>query len=309
MVTSNTLPELPFKAWTKTRLTVHIILQILGKTRLKSTTRKNHWWYITLYVSSRGFSTHEIPIHNGLESVEIEFNVKRKAVVMRVSTGEEITMSLANSPTIADFYKAYLNKLGSLGLHPNFVETPFDLEIEKPFETITEYHHYDWEYIEKFWKIMLWNHNVFQEFGGRFYGKTCPVHIYWHHLDLVVTRFSGKKLPPMDRATRIIEKETYSHEQISFGFWVGDKNIPEPMYYSYTYPSPDGISEEPLQPKEAHWQDSNGSPMALLRYEDVRSTNHPRKTVLDFLESTYQAGAKKAGWNIDELKVPDLDQL
>jgi hypothetical protein len=49
--------------------------------------------------------------------------------------------------------------------------------------------------------------------------------------------------------------------------------------------------------------------MALLRYEDVKNSTNPRKAVLDFLESTYQAGAKRAKWNIDELTVPDLDQL
>ena len=113
----------------------------------------------------------------------------------------------------------------------------------------------------------------------------------------------------MDTSARVLEKDTYSHEQISFGFWAGDKNVPEPMYYSYTYPSPKGIDEEILQPKEAKWQDSNGSPMALLNYEAVKNSSNPRKAVLDFLESAYQAGAKRANWNIEELTVPDLDNL
>ncbi len=99
------------------------------------------------------------------------------------------------------------------------------------------------------------------------------------------------------------------HEQISFGFWIGDKNVPEPMYYSYTYPSPKGIDKETLQPEGATWQDSNGSPMALLSYETVKSSSNPRKAVLDFLESAYQAGAKCANWKIEELRVPDLDKL
>ena len=81
------------------------------------------------------------------------------------------------------------------------------------------------------------------------------------------------------------------------------------MYYSYTYPSPKGIDEEALQPKGAKWQDSNGSPMALLSYEVVKNSSNPRKAVLDFLESAYQAGAKRADWNIGELTVPDLDKL
>ncbi len=306
---SEKLPELPFENWNDSRITVHIILQIIGKTRLASTPRKNHWWYITLYVSPKGFSTRDIPVNDGLDSVEIEFNIAKKAVIITKSAGEEIVISLSENPTIADFYKEYISKLKSTGLSFDFVEKPFDVEIEKPFSEITEYHHFDWEHIEKFWKIMQWNNSILNEFSGRFYGKSCPVHIYWHHLDLVVTRFSGKKLPPMDASARVLEKDSYSHEQISFGFWAGDAKVREPMYYSYTYPSPKGIDEEVLQPIEATWQDSNGSPMALLSYETVKNASNPRKTVLDFLESAYQAGAKRANWNIEELTVPDLDKL
>lgn len=186
------LPALPFDEWTETRITVHLLLQILGKTRLKSTTRKNHWWYITLYVTPRGFGTYSIPINDGLDSFEMEFNIKRKAVIISQSSGKEIVLSLEDSPTIADFYTRFMGEINGIGVFPKFIDRPFDVGIDKSFNEITEYHHYDWKYINTFWKLMLWNNNVFKEFSGRFYGKTCPVHIYWHHLDLVVTRFSGK---------------------------------------------------------------------------------------------------------------------
>jgi len=309
MKTSDKLPVLPFEEWAETRLTVHLILQIIGKTRLKLTRRKNHWWYITIYVTSRGFGTHSIPINDGLDSFEIEFNVRKRAVVLSKSTGDEIEISLTTNPTIATFYKQFMEALEQWGCKPDFVPKPFDLGIEKPFAEITEYHHYDWEYIEKFTQMMRWNNDVFQEFSGRFYGKTCPVHIYWHHLDLTVTRFSGKRLPPMDKGARILEKESYSHEQISFGFWAGDDNMPEPMYYAYTFPSPDGLDKERIQPDQAKWVDSNGSPMALLRYNDVIQSENPRELVLEFLESTYQAGASMAGWDIEKLTVPPLNEI
>ncbi|MEM9143116.1 MAG: DUF5996 family protein, partial [Bacteroidota bacterium] len=268
--------------------------------------RKNHWWYITLYVTAKGFGTRGIPVNDGLDTLEIDFDIKEKAVVLSHSSFEAIPISLVPQPTVAQFYEHFMNALASFGLHPQFVERPFDLGIDKRFDAIVEYHHYDWTYIHAFWKLMRWNQAIFQEFSGRFYGKTCPVHIYWHHMDLTVTRFSGKKLPPMDKSVRVLERETYSHEQISFGFWVGDDNMPEPMYYSYTYPSPEGLDRQTLAPDTAQWADSNGSPMALLRYGEVRNSKDPRTTVLDFLESAYQAGAKKAKWDIDELTVPDL---
>jgi hypothetical protein len=81
------------------------------------------------------------------------------------------------------------------------------------------------------------------------------------------------------------------------------------MYYSYTYPSPDGIDHRQLSPPQAFWQDANGSPMALLRYEDVRNSDDPRGSVLEFLETAYQAGATLAGWDIDQLRTPPLDEI
>lgn len=309
MIKSTDLPVLPYQDWTETRITIHLIFQIIGKTKLNLTQRKNHWWNTTVHVTPKGFASLPIPSDKGLHSLEIEFNIFQKAIVFTKSNGEIRTIDLAEEPTVANFYKQFIEIVTAFGLEPKFIKRPFDMGIDTPFNQIENYHHYDWEYIHRFWQIMRWNHDIFQEFSGRYYGKSCPVHIYWHHLDLTVTRFSGKKLPPVDKSSRISEKDTYTHEQISFGFWVGDDQVQEPMYYSYTYPSPENLDQEPLRPEAAQWVDSNGSPMALLSYAAVKDADDPRSAVLSFLESAYQAGARKAGWDVDQLTVPSLDEL
>ncbi|MCC6326941.1 MAG: hypothetical protein IT174_00390 [Acidobacteria bacterium] len=81
---------------------------------------------------------------------------------------------------------------------------------------------------------------------------------------------------------------------------VGDDNVPAPAFYSYTAPEPAGLADEPLSPTAGTWQESNGSHMALLMYDDVRTADDPNRMVLDFLESSYQAGAKRADWDINE---------
>ena len=129
--------------------------------------------------------------------------------------------------------------------------------------------------------------------------------MFWHSFDLALTRFSGKQAPVRDGANRV-EREAYSHEVISFGFWFGDDNVPAPAFYSYTVPEPAGLANEKLSPSEAYWQESNGSHMALLMYDDVRTSDDPRKMVLEFLESAYQAGAKTAGWNVNEFALSPL---
>ena len=303
------LPDLPYDSWTDTRITIHLILQIIGKARLGLTARKNHWWFITLYVSPRGFSTFTIPIEDGGNSLEIELDVHKQAVVITHSDRGMVVIELNSGISVAQFYNRFRAALSGLGLFPSFVEKPFDMGIDKPFDQLGDYCSYNWEDIRKFWRLMQWNNAIFKEFSGRFYGKTCPVQVYWHHMDLAVTRFSGKKLEPMDKSARLSDRDAYSHEQISFGFWVGDDNVPEPAYYSYTYPSPDAIEEQALKPEAARWVDSNGSPMAFLPYAEVRSAGDPRQAVLDFLESAYQAGANLAGWNVAELTAPPLDEV
>ncbi|MEM6395117.1 MAG: DUF5996 family protein [Bacteroidota bacterium] len=310
MSNHNTLPPLEYNQWTDSRTTLHLILQIIGKAKLKLTPRKNHWWYITLHPSSRGISTYGIPLRGGLDTLDIHLDVERQAVILESSDIRVITIDLSQSPTVASFYAEYMAALADFELRPTFVMTPLDMAITERFDQITDYHHYNWSSIKEFWKVMLWNKGVFQEFSGRFYGKTCPVHIYWHSLDLAVTRFSGKRLPSDGEKTgRLFERDTYSHEQISAGFWAGDPKVPQPMYYSYTFPAPEGLDQEPLLPEEANWIDSNGSPMATLPYEVVRTAENPRQTLLDFLESSYQAGAKRASWDIDHLTTPPLSEM
>jgi hypothetical protein len=43
--------------------------------------------------------------------------------------------------------------------------------------------------------------------------------------------------------------------------------------------------------------------MALLMYDDVRKANSPRTTLLEFMESAYQAGARTAGGDVENLRA------
>ncbi|MEM1219805.1 MAG: DUF5996 family protein [Bacteroidota bacterium] len=310
MQSSSQLPALQYDQWAESRTTLHLILQIIGKAKLKLTPRKNHWWYITLKPSSRGISTYGIPLNDGLDALDIHLDIPARAVVLACSDGRVERIDLSSAPTVAQFYESFMEALAGFDLYPNFVKIPLDMAVKERFDQITEYHFYDWAMIEEFWKVMTWVKDVFQEFSGRFYGKTSPVHIYWHSLDITVTRFSGKRLSPdIAKGMRMFERDTYSHEQISCGFWAGDPKVPQAMFYSYTFPSPAGLNQEPLEPTSANWNDANGSPMALLSYADVRASENPRATLLAFLESAYQAGAKRAGWPIGELTAPPLSEM
>src|SRR5687767_350284 len=148
-----------------------------------------------------------------------------------------------------------------------------------PFAEDTENKSYDKEYVERFHRTLVAVDDIFEEFRGRFVGKSTPVHMFWHSFDLALTRFSGKPAPPIEGAN-MVTREAYTHEVISFGFWFGDDNVPAPAFYSYTAPAPEGLADEPLPPP-ASWQEFRGSPMALLMFEDVRRADDQRELVLE----------------------------
>ena len=295
-------PELPLDAWRPTKNTLHLYCQIVGKVRLAMHPPVNHWWHVTLYVSPRGLTTRSIPF--GDSSFEIEFDLKDHKLVMRTSDGRVEDFALYDGLTVADFYSSVFANLAKLGIEPKIWAVPYDAPSTTPFADDVANHSYDKVYVERAHRVLVAVDDILQEFRGRFTGKSTPVHLFWHSFDLALTRFSGKAAPPMPEAN-MVTREAYSHEVISFGFWFGDdkpNSVPAPAFYSYAAPEPPGLADEPLT-SPAKWVEANGSHMALLMYEDVRKAAVPREIVLDFLESAYQAGAKRAGWDVEAFRL------
>jgi hypothetical protein len=303
MATNTQWPALPLEEWQNTKNTLHLFLQIVGKIRLVLFPRINHWWHVTHYVTPRGLTTRPIPYAGG--SFEIAFDFIDHKLRISTSQGMRREIDLHDGLTVAEFYRQVFENLDSLGIHAQIKAIPYEAPSTTPFPEDMENSSYDKEYIERFRQVLVNVNDIFEEFRGRFTGKSTPVHLFWHSMDLALTRFSGKPAKVREGAG-MVEREAYSHEVISFGFWTGDKNVPAPAFYSYTAPEPEGLAEEPLSPAPANWAESNGAHMALLMYEDARSAEDPRKTVLEFLESAYRAGATRAGWDAESFELRPL---
>lgn len=50
-----------------------------------------------------------------------------------------------------------------------------------------------------------------------------------------------------------VNRETYSHEVVSFGFWAGDQRMADPAFYSYTAPERSGLRPALLRPGDTRW--------------------------------------------------------
>lgn len=293
------LPELPLTEWEATKDTLHLWLQIVGKVRMASTAPRNHWWHVPLYVDVRGLTTRRMHAESGV-AFEINFDFIDHRLVVSTDRGEIDSFELVDGLSVAEFDEKLHAKLAGLGIEVTIRETPFGLPTTTPFPADREHASYDRDAVERVWRILEWTDEVLEEFAGWYCGKTSPVHLFWHGFDLALTRFGGKRAPTMPDVDPV-NREAYSHEVVSFGFWAGDQNVREPAYYSYTAPEPAGLREQVLRPEEAFWSEQPSGSLALLGYEAVRTAADPKATLLAFLESAYQAGAGASGWDQGEL--------
>jgi hypothetical protein len=297
-LTVDALPPLPLAEWRPTKETLHRYAQVVGKVRLEHTPYQNHWWHAPLHVTPVGLRAPHMV--GGDRSFEIALDLAAHEATVVASTGDRAAFALRDGLSVAEFYRSLLAALGDIGVPVELANPrPFDLGDDRPFAEDAEHAAYDAAAVGRYRRILVWVDHVFRAYGGRFSGKTSPVHLFWHGFDLAVTRFSGRAVPVPPEAT-LLNREGYSHEVISFGFWPGDANVPDPAFYAYAAPAPAGLDGHPLRPPAAAWQPGG---MAVLMYEEVRTSPTPEETLLEFMESVYQAGAAAANWDAAALRI------
>jgi Family of unknown function (DUF5996) len=285
----------PLAEWEDTKQTLHLWAQVVGKIRMASSPPRNHWWHVPLYVDVRGLTTRRLHAADGV-SFEIDFDFLDHQLIVQTDEGRRESFALHDGLSVSEFDSSVHSALKSLGVDVPIREVPFGMAVKTPFPADVDDASYDAEIVQALWRVLEWSDGILEEFAGWYCGKTSPVHLFWHGFDLALTRFGGGRAPELPDAD-VVTQEAYSHEVISFGFWPGGENVPEPSFYSYTAPEPDGLRRQPLRPDTAFWADQGAGSLARLAYEDVRSAEDPRATLLAFFESAYRAGADTAGWD------------
>jgi hypothetical protein len=297
-MTSNTesWPELPLEAWQETYATLHRWAQIVGKVRLVQSPWINHSWSVTLYVTDRGLTTSPIP--HGNRTFEIEFDFLHHQLTIQPSDAEARSIPLESQPVSA-FYARLMRELAALDLPVRIVKKPNEVPDATPFDKDDVNRAYDPEYALRFWRVLVQVDRVCKEFRARFIGKCSPVHFFWGAADLAVTRFSGRRAPEhkggVPNLPDAVAREAYSHEVSSAGFWPGGGAIAYAAFYSYAYPEPAGFRDARVQPGAAYYHAELGE--FILPYDEVRRSRNPDETLLQFLQSTYEAAATLGAWD------------
>ncbi len=288
-------PPLPLDEWQPTCATLHMWSQVVGKICLASTPLLNHFWNATLRVTPRGLET---PLLDGPADFRVGFDFVDHRLWVEASDGRREGWPL-EPMTVAAFHRRLLSTLSGMGLPARIWAVPVEVPDPIPFADDVVHASYEREHAHRFWRVLERTSRVFEQFRAGFIGKCSPVHFFWGSFDLAVTRFSGRRAPARPGADAVT-REAYSHEVISHGFWPGGGAVPDAAFYAYAAPEPEGFRSAKVAPAGARYHPTLGE--FILMYDEVRTAASPERTLREFLDATYAAGATLAGWNRVDLE-------
>ena len=290
-------PTLTTDGWRDSCSTLHLWSQLVGKTRLALAPETNHFWHVPLYVSTTGLTTSPMPYEDF--TFDVELDLLNSCVRMHKSDGSLLSFDLPARSTLASFYARYMACLRTLGVEVTLYPLAMEIRDEIYLDSDGRLRSYDASWGKALHSVLLVADQGLKRFAGEFIGKVSPVHFFWGSFDLAVTRFSGRTAPEhpggAPHCPDWVMREAYSHEVSSAGFWPGNADGGEPLFYSYAYPEPPGYAQALVLPKSAYYDAALRE--FVLPYETLRRAPFPEHTLHAFLQSTYDAAATLGDWD------------
>jgi Family of unknown function (DUF5996) len=284
-------PALPYQEWAATKKTLHMVAQMLGKTKLALSPPQPEWLHVGLFLDSHGFITGPMPY--GARVVSAGIDVFGSALWIGSSDGRRATVALGPDRSVAAIWSDFHVALAGLDLELDLWEKPQEVADVTPFSENTRDRAFAPEHAQRFHRILCSTSAVFEEFRAQFFGRT-GVQFWWGSFDFAVLLFSGRATPaPADSG--YIMRYDLDAEHLNAGFWAGDDSAPEPGFYAYVVPRPVGCETAPIAPHYAGWVEAMGE--WLMPYEAVRTCADPRQAILDFLGAGYRVATTLGGWD------------
>jgi hypothetical protein len=305
--TEHDWPELPWHDWRPTLSTLHMWTQVVGKLRLALSPPLNHWWHVTLFVTARGLTTSPIPYRD--RAFEVDFDFIGHRLIVEVDDGRTFETAL-EPKSVARFYREVVDGLRGLDIAVRIWPRPVEVEEAIPFDVDERHTSYERDHATAFWRGLERADRVLKTFQTSFAGKVSPVHFFWGGFDLATSRYSGRPAPRhpggIPNCADWVMQEATSREETALGWWPLNPDF-GPAFYAYTYPEPPGYPAFRVEPAQAFYDTRLGE--FILPYDAVRAASDPDAVALDFLETTYAAGADLGGWDRSQLEPsvrPDL---
>ena len=295
-------PSLPLEAWSDTYATLHLWLQIAGKVRLRQTPWINHSWHVTLYVTSRGFTTSFIP--HGSRAFAIDFDFIDHRVIVRSSDGA-VGGRAARASVGGHLLPSSDERAGEAR---SSREDPHEAERSRRpirFEQDEVHRAYDRDYANRFWRIHAAGgprlqavpravHRQVQP-GAPVLGRSRP---RGHPVLRTASARASRWRPESARLGRARGVLTRGEQLRILAWWRADPVcVLLRLRLSRSRPA---FRQRRSSPRRRSTATTSASSSCLTT--PSANAKSPDDMLLDFLQTTYEAAADLARWDREALE-------
>lgn len=287
--------------WKETKLTLHLLSQILGKIRLETAQQEPQWAHVMLILTVNGFSTGLLHFEDHVFQVDID--IRRNRLTINVD-GHEDFMQLKNGTPIKAYYDFTFQTLQKHRISILINPRPQEMEVHTLLSEDAVHHVYD--PVQAMRGLGLFHFALREElkFIGPLRCRKVKPGLFWGTFDVSAIIVQNIAEPfPEDKT---IEKAAFDEQFIEYGFWLGDERIDSPSFFVLPYPFLyKDLNYPSLEPEGAYY-DSEASEF-FLPVRAAMNMPSPSRAVQRFFHTSFDILAEELKWEgCEYFKTPLL---
>jgi hypothetical protein len=272
---SSAWPPLPsYDAWAAACDTLHAHAQVLGKLAAALAPPEPDFQHLALRLTPRGWETLPLPAPNHSGALVVVLDLHSHHVVVEHSGGATRRIALMPDRAVGSVTRRLLVAVRELAGEAVHIDpTPQEVHWTVPLDEDEQHATYDPHAIAVYLRAATQAALVLAAFRAQHRGRATPVNAWWGSFDLAVSLFAQAA-------------EQGEEREVTVGWWPGDPRQPQPAFYAYARPAPDGLADARLEPAQARWDTDLGE--FLLDHQAVAAAQDPRGAVLAFARSAFR---------------------
>lgn len=272
--------------WADTKLTLHLVSQILGKIKLGLAPQEPQWAHVTLPLTVTGFSTG--PLWSGETMFEVDVDVATSVITVQVE-GKTNAIPLTDGTSIKSYYDAIVSALRGSGvevtINPKSQEMRDTWWLDRDETSLV----YNASVAQKGVRLFQYAAREQATFLAPLRCRKVKSALFWGTFDVSSIIVYGKSEPfPEDK---LIEKAAFDEHMIEFGFWLGDESVDVPTFFILPYPFQyTELASERLQPADAYYDAKMSE--CFLSLEKVERSGD----IQAFFRTSFDLLSEQLGW-------------
>jgi hypothetical protein len=293
MADSDQWPSVSYDDWSETCDTLHGHTQVLGKLAATLAPPEPQLQHAALRLTARGWETVPLPAPDGSGAFVVALDLHSHEALVEHSDGHVRKMSLVPHRSVGAVARELLEAVAGLVGTVEIDPTPQEVSWTVPLDEDEEHATYDPDRVTAYFTAATQAALVLAAYRAPFRGRSSPVNVWWGSFDLAVSLYSG--LPADPPSEDFIIRNSMDSQEVAVGWWPGDPKLGKAAFYAYAHPAPAAFAEAALSPPSARWNDELG--LFVLDWDDVRASDNPHASALEFARSTFRHACLVCGWD------------